>query len=48
MIRSLKLWLACRRLNRLVAKRLAQFRAEHPDYAERRKAALRHTPRSWA
>jgi hypothetical protein len=39
MIRSLKLWLACRRLNRLVAKRLRSD--ELAEYRRRRAAALK-------
>jgi hypothetical protein len=47
MIRLAIQWLAIRRLNKLTAKRRAQFAAEHPDYERRRKVALRHTPREW-
>lgn len=46
MIRYLRQWLACRRLNRLVAKRARSFEVE--QYRRRRKAALKHEPRSWA
>jgi hypothetical protein len=48
MIRLFRRFIARRRLERLIRKQRAQFAAAHPDYAERRKAALRHQPRSWA
>jgi hypothetical protein len=41
MIRALRIWLACRRLNRLVARQRAKF--EIRDYAKRRAAMLKHT-----
>jgi hypothetical protein len=46
MIKSLKIWLARRRLERLIAKRRRSF--DVIDYGKRRKAALKHEPRSWA
>lgn len=39
MIRRLRIYLACRKLERLLAKRRASF--EHQDYLRRRAAALR-------
>jgi hypothetical protein len=46
MIRTFKIWIARRRLERLIAKRVRSFELE--QYRRRRKAALRHTPREWA
>jgi hypothetical protein len=46
--REIRARLAHRKLERLTAKRRAEFAAAHPDYATRRKAALRHQPREWA
>jgi hypothetical protein len=41
MIRTIRMWLAIRKLNRLVAKRRASF--ETQDYARRRAAMLKVT-----
>jgi hypothetical protein len=41
MIRHFKQWLACRRLNKLVAKRANSFAVL--DYKRRRAAMLKHT-----
>jgi hypothetical protein len=41
MIRALRIWIARRRLEKLVAKRRQSF--ECRDYAKRRTAALKHT-----
>lgn len=43
--RTLRIWWARRRLERLIAKRLRSFEVQ--DYRRRRKAALRHEPREW-
>jgi hypothetical protein len=46
--KEVRIRLAARKLARLVRKQRAQFAAAHPEYDRRRKAALRHQPRSWA
>jgi hypothetical protein len=40
-IRSLRIWLACRRLQRLVERRMSSF--EIQDFRRRRAAALKHS-----
>jgi hypothetical protein len=46
MISYIRQWVACRRLNRLVAKQRASFTCE--QYRRRREAALKHQPKVWA
>lgn len=42
--RDFFIWWGCKKLNRLVARE----RAKAEQYAKRRKAALKHTPKEWA